>query len=558
MWIGVTPPLSDFTGHAAMADIWVNYDTVPHYSEHFVKAGWWVPNILPMHFCKLLYPWLSVITSLRLWLTLSLLLTVVSLLELARAFERSPWLVFPALPFLWNSSLYLGFVNYVPIVPLVFFSLTLTRQARRTDRFAPLHWLLLSLGMMAYFIHGIGWCIVVMASGSMGLLSLNFRQLTRVALAWSPSALVWLVWYGTRKSNVEGQAGAIPGLDGAAIATSTIEYPPALQRMNLFFEHGLNIVTSSADTNVFVALIAMIAVILTTYAQGNVETLASTRPLTLTGASWPARFWARLERDLLEHPLVLIWLLWGACIYLLPVSLNSVMLSTRFVPFFFLIFPFLVKGRRIAPLAGTALASSIVICIIFGGLLVNWSLRFNQREIKPMLAALKQVPEGAQFDCFGVDWIPATFSHWPLMHTCRGLGHTQRQIKGHGGFARDSFNAVMFSETYRPPTIDYHRFTNGIEVQALDYVIVRNGVTPPEGLAEHVESFRGNKLGGAVYSLLRIKRYPEFLPGIGFVCDGHNQSVPSVGALCPDPFDTLRVPPSTEDQSAVDPKNSAR
>ncbi len=540
LWIGIAPPLSDFTGHAAMADIWVNYDKVPHYREHFIKAGWWVPNVLPMHFCKLVYPWLSVITALRIWLTVSLLLTVVSLLELGRVFGRSRWLIFPALPFLWNSSLYLGFVNYVPILPLVFFGLALTRKSRDSERFGEVHWLLLCFGMIAYFIHGMGWCIVVMASGGMGILSLSFRQLVRVGLAWLPSAAVWLTWYATRKSHIDGQAGAIPGLDSAALATSSIEYPSAFVRMSLFFDHGLNIAVSSADTNVFMALLAVIAVILIALKRPDGHAPDSRVAATTADSAPNASFWATLERDMLEHPLLLLWLFWGACVYLLPVSINGVMLSTRFVPCFFLTMPFLVRGHRFSPISSAALASSIVICLVFGGLLINWSLRFNQRELKPMHAALELVPEGAQVDCVGMDWVSAVFTHWPLMHTCRGLAHTQRKAKGHGGFARDSFNAVMFSKRYHPPLIDLHRFKAGLGVQSLDYAIVRDGITPPKGLAEHVQSFTGTRHGSAVYSLYRVRREPEFQPGTGFVCEGYNHSAQALGALCPDPFDASR------------------
>lgn len=534
IWIGVTAPLSDFTGHAAMAHVWIHYDEIPAYRELFELAPWSIPNLIPMHFAKLLAPWLNPVNALRLFLTISLLLTVLTLHGVAQTYGRNRWLILFALPFLWNSSLSMGFVNYLPIFPLLFYTITLTERLAKEPSRAKVLLAFFNLGFVAYWVHGMGWGVILGTSGLLALLRWPPRRWPLLAAAWAPSTALWCLWYAaTRATSKAGYQGTLPELDSAEGLSVAIEYPIALRRFALFIEEGMEIFTLRIDTNVFAGLLGAFFVLCVGAAHGEGVPSETHEAPAHNPLQWLRQFVDFVRRS----PLLVLVLIFGASIYLLPKSINNVILSPRFVAPFYMLAPFVLRIRRLNASSQFALSMAAVLALTLGVTLLTVAHRFKERELDPMAAAFAHVPEGARVDCVGVNWITATFSRWPLMHTCRGFAHLLRGSLGNGGFARDSFNAVRFRPGQGVSELDAYSFSVGAHVQEWEYLVVRGNPPGVPELLEHVASYTADKPKTAVYSTYRVRRWPEYRAGAGFWHEGAHMCLASMGHdACPDPF----------------------
>lgn len=119
IWRVTWLPMGDLGGHLELMDIMARYSD-PHtlYSKIYSLPRPFEPNTTTLLFAKWL-PWLGAVTAARLLITAYVVGLPLSMLAVARAFGRSPWLCLFAVPLTWNALFASGFINYLLAVPLL-------------------------------------------------------------------------------------------------------------------------------------------------------------------------------------------------------------------------------------------------------------------------------------------------------------------------------------------------------------------------------------------------------------------------------------------------------
>ncbi|MFB6263978.1 MAG: hypothetical protein ABEL76_10200 [Bradymonadaceae bacterium] len=236
-----------------MADIWARYDEVELHREAFVRRGGIRPNTVAVRFVGWLHPLLSSLTALRLFTTLTLAGTVLGVWSVLRAFGRSRWLVFGALPLLWNGSFFWGMVNYFACFPFYFFVIAV---ARKTGDTGDWRWGagLTAVCTFTFFVHGLG-CPFVVASATLVLLPSLRRWRDALWLgAFLPPTAMWFYWMRSTDASGIPDAGFFGMLSNHAYWLTKKE---AIQQI---VKHANDFTVAQVDTAVFLALVGVLVI----------------------------------------------------------------------------------------------------------------------------------------------------------------------------------------------------------------------------------------------------------------------------------------------------------
>ncbi len=184
-------PMLDTPDHLALARAWHSYhDPSYRIAEYYTLRVRLVPYFLFYFLIHLLLYVAPIEIANKLVLSAYLILFPLSVLSLARALQRSPWLALGAFALAFNPGWIYGFSSYLLGTCFLFFGWA--ALIRYLDRGRPgALWGLAATTTLAYLSHVMAWALL--GAGAIALLALEWRQLRRVALAaaaMAPSLLL--------------------------------------------------------------------------------------------------------------------------------------------------------------------------------------------------------------------------------------------------------------------------------------------------------------------------------------------------------------------------------
>lgn len=506
IWIGAIPPLQDFGGHVILTDAWVHLSENAVYREFYAPTDT-ISNLLPALFVALCDPLFDTTASLRLYITLCLVATVLSLLVALRVFERSRWLVFLALPFMWGSTLTLGLINFLGVLPLMFFGAAAARRAGLTGRWP----YALALGLIAFvglFMHGMGYVYVIaLCVGTLAISLTHWRHIWHLA-ALVPSFLVWRMWFQQKLSE-----SALPGNSLIEMLGQTYFFSPE-QQVDWFVKESLNVVVSQRDT----ATLWLLGGIWLLFLGISIAPSGSAEPRsTSDGAEQtPSRGsreggpWTRVQafakatyREAREHTVVLMVVALGCAYYFLPAFLGELSVNQRFVTPWIFAAVMMPRLPRRSTLAAIGIVASIAACLGFAWLMQTSMEAFERRETRPMERLIALIPDGARVDCIAID--EGVIHRWSLLHNCPGLVTARTGGYTGGAFADTRYNAIHFRPGRELPRLDQELWFSSPDLLNWDYVLVRGGTSaPPSSVARLVAAVPPVERGAGKWRLYEV------------------------------------------------------
>lgn len=219
-------PMLDTPNHLALARGWHNFhDPDWHISDYYVLRIRAVPYFLFYLSIHLLLYVFSIEVANKIFLSLYLILFPLSVLSLARALKRSPWLALGAFALAFNQNWIYGFSSYLMSTVFFFFSLAALLRWLDEGRQRTLVWLLASCAL-CYFSHILSWfCFGLCAIAILLLEWRNWRRGLLAAAALSPTvALALAAWLEERAERTYMKTDAFTAL-WRDFPTSVMEFP---------------------------------------------------------------------------------------------------------------------------------------------------------------------------------------------------------------------------------------------------------------------------------------------------------------------------------------------
>lgn len=464
LWVGDMPPLTDFGGHAAMADVWLRLPSSPIVARYFERCDDpLAPNLVASRFAELVSPGLDAIAALRVMVTLSLIAITVAFGGMARLFRRSLAQLFVAMPFLWGSVLTLGFVNFLPILALIPAVYCAGYRAATRDRRVDAASLLLG-SSFAYFCHALGGAFVIgfgllgLTAGAAGIR--GARRRLRRALWLAPAALLLLRFQ----------------LLGKAPTSGRIAYYGVLEWLFWLQRELAHITTSGRE-----------------------------RAFTLVGASALLLFAAR-SRWPAPHARGPRWFAGGAvtAILVLPAYLGELAVLGRLVSIAAIAVLLLPRWSSDGPHARRI--AGVAVPLVFG-LFLHLTFaahRFARDELEPLRAVLQHVPSDKRVTCVNVREARPEFLRRPLDLGCNGLAAVSSGALTGGGFAHTGYNSIRLrpgvsARRYDDPTLTASGWSE------FDFVIVRGETPAPPTRRAVLVSSSKPACAGTLYRLFAVR-----------------------------------------------------
>ena len=158
IWTVTWLPMGDLFGHVQLMDIVLRHgDPATVYRDLYVLPRSLDPNTLSLWFARAV-PGMGALTAARVVLSAYVIGLPVSLVWMARAWRRSPWLALLSLPLTWNALVNIGFLNYIIALPVLFGVLALARRYAEAGRWQRGVTLALLLTLL-FFCHVIAFLI---------------------------------------------------------------------------------------------------------------------------------------------------------------------------------------------------------------------------------------------------------------------------------------------------------------------------------------------------------------------------------------------------------------
>lgn len=501
LWIGPMPPLTDFGGHAAIADVWARLDDVELYRQWFARRTGLVPNTLPSRFAGLLFPLLDPLASLRLFTSLMMAATVGALVATARAFGRSRWLVFLCLPFLWNTALHWGMVNYVAALPLFFAALALARKAGQSRDW---RWAvgLAAVCVASFFAHGLGFVFTVGAAGFVLVFSLRRARQAAYLTAFAPAIALWVHW-----QSMDHHGKGLPEGGLADMLEHHARWYPPKRKLVRFFEHAINI--SSGDKEI-VLLCVLFGVWLLWMGISRGPATPSAAPATPDQPGWLARLRGALAAfyaTLHQHTLLMVTLCLGAAIAVFPSHIAQTNIATRVVPLFVMSAALLPRLPRRSWLAAAGVVIAVASTFWFAHFADQTVADFERTELAPVARLAAKIPKQSRVECLDMPHYNQTsIQGSPLNHNCPGLVQVRTQSFGGFHFPATAFNAIKFTKGHGYISLDRSGFTDQAKLRQWDYVITRGDRHKPRGgVATLVDKAQAEVDGAPTWYLYRVE-----------------------------------------------------
>jgi hypothetical protein len=502
-WASAIPPFDDVGGHLAMADAWARLEEVGLYQEIYARRTGLVPNSVFARFASILYPAISPMVAMRMFLSLVVLSTIGSLYACARTFDRSPWLIFLALPFFWNGSTYHGMVNYIPTFPLMFGGVALAAKTGETGRW---YWGagLGALAIFSFFVHGMGVLFVCGASAFILVLSCRRgRHLGWLAAFVVPAAL-WVRW----RSNVSGRGAPSDGM--YELLTQHGRWFEPARTLEYIVRRGFDIVQAPQDLWCFVVLMT-VWIAYMGLSEGPVWSDRG-EPAS-DGAAWRRLATAVWEQAYRRRLLLMTLCLWAALI-VFPAYIKMTDIKMRLIGPFFMSAALVPRLPRRDVVVVAVTGVSFVACMWFGEFVTAKTRAFQRKELEPLTELIDEIPEQSRAQCIRVyregDWI---FRFRPLGHNCAGLLHVRRSSYGGFHFPGTGFNPIKFIGGEDFDSVGRGKWRQLGRLQSWDYVIERGShQTFDPRVATRIATAGGGAVGEEAvteWSLYRVNTFDD-------------------------------------------------
>ncbi|MBK6574661.1 MAG: hypothetical protein IPG17_00365 [Sandaracinaceae bacterium] len=488
IWTAVFPPMTDFGAQLIMADVWARYDELPNAATNFVLHTEWSAQRAPARLAAWLYPTVTPLITLKIYLSVALALCSLGLCLVARAFDRSPWLVVLCLPGLWGGMMALGVLHYVFSYGFILASAAFGRWAAvREDRWPLLGILLANLG--ACMVHGVGF-VFAMLFGAVAFVASAPRLRQWVAvLAFLPPLAIWLSWTTEHTGQGEMFSGGL-----LTVVQEHATWASATGRITWFIHQGHDILTDGTDTYLALVLGALWLVLMATAAPSE-----------------PVSAGAPLRERVREHALLTLVIVVGVTAFLLPSNIKNTEINSRLItPFLFLV-ALLPRVKVLSRTGAGVLVCAVLAVLAYGVHLREEVARFQAEELDPLMELLEQVPMGSRVDCLRVceHSVAPHFVRRPVCSACNGLVQTQRDGFSGGGFAMYSVNPIGYAPGRGYPTVRTARWWMHSNLRSWDYVIIRNGgAPPPSPTVSRIAHVDPRAEGAGAWSLYEV-RTPE-------------------------------------------------
>lgn len=522
IWVGPMPPMTDFGGHVAMADVWARFDEVALYREVFALRGGLIPNTLSARFAGWLHPLVGALAATRLLVSLTMLATVAALLGALRSFERSRWLIFVGMPFLWNGSFFWGMINFLLTLPLFFAAIALARQlGLRGGR-----WRAVALGLVgvvSFFAHGLGCVFVLGAAGFVLLFSLTDWRRLGYGLALVPATSLWLYW----RSATSGGDG-LPRESLLATLRRDTRWWEADKAFKEVVRYALDVTAAQQDT-VFAVCFLFIWLLLMGLSQrvADAGDAPAARAEGQAGADkdeagGAAPFFARLKNALSvanlqrylraayaearDNCVLLLALALALALLFFPAYILNTNIKTRVMPFFIFTLILLPRLPRRSLLASLGLGAAVVGGLMWGQYLTKSAHRFARQEMAPIVELSAHIPAQSRVECLQTRPMPPpVFWFYPLDLNCPALIQLRTDSFGGFGFPATAFNPVRFRDGQGYASLRRHEFRDFALTRRWDYIVVRDAHRPPPAtLAEPVATAKAELPDAPIWTLYRV------------------------------------------------------
>ncbi|WP_168210726.1 hypothetical protein [Persicimonas caeni] len=483
LWLGPMPPLTDFGGHAAMADVWARYDEVALYREMFVLNDGLVPNTLPSRFASLLYPLLEPLASLRLFTSLMMAATVGALVWMARVFDRSRWLVFLCVPFLWHTGLHWGMINYVAVIPFFFAALAAARKAGQTSDW---RWsvALGAICLASFFAHGLGCVFTIGAAAFVLFFSLARPRDAVHLLAFVPAVALWVYWNAT----MQNASGMPSGGIGEMLARHARWNTP-MGKVQGFVDHAINATSTEVEVEVLAILFGVWLVWMGV--SRGVDVPSFEAPQNARGVLEKLRqALLRVYEEGKRHTLLLVVVCLGIAIAIFPSHIHQTNIDTRVVPLFVMCAALLPRLPHHSWLAGLAGVVAVAMPFWFGPFIAQNVEQFARDEFGPILELTEHIPPQSRVECAQIRGYNETRFHGSaLNHNCPGLVQMRTQSFGGFHFPATGFNPIKFRPGENYADLHHTGFDDVARLQAWDFIITdEEKRIPHDGLVSLVDT----------------------------------------------------------------------
>lgn len=444
LWLGFIPPLTDFGGHAIMVEAWerLGRDDAGMLGELFERrTGLLVPNAMMVRLGALLVPWLSPLDALRVVLSGAVLAQVGAIALLLRTFDRSPWQIFAALPFIWNGIFGLGVVNFSAALPFLVLSLLAAYRVGHAPTWRNVA-LLAGLSVVTFFFHAVAALfLLLLAPVALAVAVQSRTALLRGALALVPLAAVFGAW-------VLGVGGEDP-TGGGPKSSRRLLFFPVWRRFYKFFRDGIDVMVDRSDDVIFFGLFAVLVAALWL---GRRSLDAARTPSSAAAAAERGRVyrWAVAARDFVRvQPVATLAFACGVLVFSLPYAVDG---GFVFGPRLASVFWWLLAS---SPRLPTARAARVIgglgagLCIAHGAFLVHATHRFEEEAIAPLVEVIEAIPGDVTdqpVGCIQHGEARPWFLRVPLDHACPALVHELTGAWSSPAFAVTAYNAIALRE----------------------------------------------------------------------------------------------------------------
>jgi len=464
VWLTTWLPMGDLGGHLELMDIVARYRD-PHtvYAATYILPHGLNPNTVALYLAAAL-PWLGALAISKVLISLYLVGVPWSLLLLARAFDRSPWLVLLSLPLSWNALVSVGFLNYIIALPLLFAILAWARVASECGGMGRLCGLACSL-VLLFFCHMIAFLIGLgMATAALLAWLPSWRRAGRL-VALAPAMWPLLHWIKRKFIDLEAtEAGRTFG--GGSLGLVRL---PMRQLLAQIPDWGMQFFRDKSDDIAF-ALVCGLWLILVGIGVYQVRKTARVQG-----------FVSSLRGQGLE----IVILCCIAAYFALPSHMNEMAnITERIVVQVLLLLVLLPQIRLsghlrwlIVPMALLAAAFPLVVHAHFQ--------QFERQEVGRLPEALQRLPERSRLGYLLWQRENRVTFMGPLWHLPRAMF-----VLAQGGVTDDSFAARPYTPVqYRPgktPEKLDDEFWNNPHLFDYDHVLIRSRQKPVEVLRQPI------------------------------------------------------------------------
>jgi hypothetical protein len=230
-------PMLDTPNHLGLVRAWHSYhDPSYHIADYYTLRIRPVPYIFFYWSIHMLMYVFSIEVANKIFLSAYLILFPLSILSLARALKRSPWLALGGFPLAFNQNWIYGFSSYLMSTCFLFFALAALIRWLDDGRRSSLV-LLGACSVMAYFSHVMAWfCFGLCAIALLLLYRRSWRRGLYASLAMLPSVgFAVLAYFEERNARSYFKRGDGLGALGGTwrdFPTLVVEFPRRV--MDLF------------------------------------------------------------------------------------------------------------------------------------------------------------------------------------------------------------------------------------------------------------------------------------------------------------------------------------